>query len=125
MGSKARLYVGKGHLGGESREGCAQRAGGISLDNKQSRQFSKFALERSSHRADVTVWIGLPWAEEPLQRKPGKAEFVWTQVWMLSGEDEHRRKPALRKRVGDRGKLDGFGPGADHQADTLGTQPSP
>ena len=125
MGSKARLDMRNGYLGGESREGCAQRAGGISLHNKQSRQFSKFALKRCSHHTDVTMWISLPWAEEPLQRKVGKPEFAWAQVWMLSGEDEHRRKPALRKRVGDRCKLDGFGPGADDQANTRGTQPSP
>jgi len=44
---------------------------------------------------------------------------------MLSRENKRRRKPALGERMGDRCKLDGFGPGADDQANTRGTQPSP
>jgi len=44
---------------------------------------------------------------------------------MLSRENKRRRKPALGERMGDWCKLDGFGPGADDQANTRGTQASP
>ena len=44
---------------------------------------------------------------------------------MLSRENKRRRKPALGERMGDRCKLDGFGPGADNQSDIYAVQLSP
>jgi hypothetical protein len=44
---------------------------------------------------------------------------------MLAGEDQARLKTARPERVGDGGKLDRFGPGADDQPYIYRTQLSP
>lgn len=71
------------------------------------------------------MWVLFALAEEATQRKGGKPEVAQAQVRMLAREDERRRKPALGERMRDWCKLDGFGPGADDQANTRGPQPSP
>jgi hypothetical protein len=47
------------------------------------------------------------------------------KVDVLAGEDQARPDIASRKRSGDGGKLDRFGPGADDEPDIRGVQTSP
>jgi hypothetical protein len=44
---------------------------------------------------------------------------------VLAREREQRLQTARSERVGDGSQFDRFGPGADHQPDVVGVQPSP
>ena len=68
--------------------------------------------------------IVLPAAVEAHGRIAFEPVIGGLKVRMLAGKDEGRRQPALCKRAGDGGELDGFGAGADDDRDATG-QPSP
>jgi hypothetical protein len=57
--------------------------------------------------------------------KPGETELAKVETWMLPGQDEARRYPALGQRLRDGKKLDGFRTGADDQPYVGKTQSSP
>lgn len=64
-------------------------------------------------------------AIEPGRAILAKAMLSRIERRMLAGEDQARLQPARGQRVGDGGKFDGFGSGADDEPNVCGTQPSP
>ena len=59
------------------------------------------------------------------RRERAQTETLGLERLMLSGDDQVRRQPARRERMGDGREFDGFGPGADDQPDVGDTQTSP
>ena len=124
MGPEPRLDMGDRHLGGEGGERRAKRARRIALDDQEVGRRAKPLEKRGGDGADVAVRVLLARATEPLGRKAGETKLVRVKA-MLPGDDERGRKPALGERVRDGRQFDRFGPGADHQPDVGGIQPSP
>jgi hypothetical protein len=63
-----------------------------------------------------------------IERQPGifaEAELVGIEPSVLAGVNERRCDPARGERMGNWGKLDRFGPGADDQPHIREIQPSP
>ena len=61
--------MGDRNLGDESREGPAERARSVPLNNNHVGQFSKLAVKRRGDSAHVAVRILFARAEQPLKRK--------------------------------------------------------
>ena len=70
------------------------------------------------------VRIGLAGAAEAIVRKAMQAEIGRIER-LLARQDERRRNTPRDERVGKRSEFDCFRPGADHQPNFSGTQPSP
>jgi len=73
----------------------------------------------------VGVRVGHAGAVQVGARVCRQPELLGVQRGMLAGQQEARGKAAGGERMGDRGKLDRFGPGADDQPDLIAVQPSP
>jgi hypothetical protein len=113
------------HFGGEARKRRAERARSVALDDEKVGPWLEPLAKRRGDRADMPVRILFARTAELLRRISAEAELCRVETRVLSGEDQRRLRPALRKRVRNRRQLDRLGPGADDQADVRETQPSP
>jgi hypothetical protein len=95
------------------------------LDDEQSRPVEEAVGEPRRGRRGKGVGIVLPATAQRYCVEPGETVFAKIEGGMLPGQDQARRYPAGGKRLGDRGKLDGFGTGADDQPYVGKTQSSP
>jgi hypothetical protein len=69
--------------------------------------------------------VRLAGAFEALGGEIGEAELGGIELRVLAGQDQPRGSAETGERMGDGSKLDGFGPGADHQSDIYAVQSSP
>ncbi len=84
----------------------------------------KLRRQRSADIAHMSMRIRKSRAIQLDALVPPQAEVRSLQR-LLAGENKRRRKAALRERVRNGQKLDGFRPGSDDQPDIGETQPSP
>ena len=117
--------MGKRHMRELCRQRSSERAGRISLNDKQRGRTGDKRRQRSSDVGGVGEWIIEALPAELLQRKSGQPLLAQVEPRMLAGEDECRPPANAAKRVRQRGQLDCFGTGADDQSYVGRMQPSP
>ena len=113
------------NTGTDAGERPAKSAGGVPLDDDQVGAFPEQRRHGPRDLAYMTVRIGLSGAAKLDARIVGEPKLGDVQRGVLTREKELGRDASGAKRVGDGCKLDGFGPGADHQADLFAAQLPP
>jgi len=77
------------------------------------------------HLANVVVRVLFSGAIQLNELEVPQAEVVEAEPWVLTREDERRPTAKSSQRMRNRGHLDGFRSGANHQPDIGETQYSP
>jgi hypothetical protein len=122
---EAGLDVSDRDAGSESGERSAKRARRVALDDQQVRRRADQRRDCGGDPADMRIRIRFAGAIEPDRAILAKAMLSRIERGMLAGEDQARLQPPRGQRVGDGGKFDRFGSGADDEPNVCGTQPSP
>jgi hypothetical protein len=109
----------------KARQGSSKRTRGVALYDEEVSRTAQPTLQRSGHGCDVEMRVFLTRAAEIQAWKMAQAVVAETKSWVLSGADQCRRQSERCQGAGNWFQLDGFGPGANDQINTGGTQPSP
>jgi hypothetical protein len=125
VGPQAGLDVRNGYSGVEARERRADGARRVALNDQEVGQWTQQRHKRGSDQAGVGIGVRFPGAAETDRAITLQPIFAGIERRMLAGQDQARAQAARAKRVGDGGKLDRFGPGADNQPYVCDMQPSP
>jgi hypothetical protein len=122
---QAGLDVRNGCSGVEARARRADGARRIALNDQEVGQWTQQRHKRGFDQASVGIGVRFPRAAETDGAIALQSMLMWIERRMLAGQDQARAQAARAKRVGDGGKLDRFGPGADNQPYVCDMQPSP
>ena len=125
MGPQPRLDMSERNAERIRRQGSAERARRIALDDEQCRPVKQVVGEPSRHCAGIGARIVLPAAAQANGVELGEAMFAEVEIGMLASKDQAGRDSSAGKRLGKGSKLDRFGTGANDQPYVGKTQSSP
>ena len=109
----------------DTRKGSPERAGRVTLHNEELGPAAQHRDHGRRNLAGMSVRIGLAGAPQLRARVGAQPERRDIQARMLAGDDQMGLDPSCGEGMGDGGKLDRFGPGADDQLHSFSVQPSP
>ena len=125
VGPETSFDVGDWHLRHEARQSRSQRARRVALYDKQVRPFAEQGKYGGRDGAHMAVRVQLARTVEAHDGIIPEVELLGIQVRMLTRKHDRGPTAAGGQCVCDRGHLDCYRPGADHQPDLGGTQYSP
>ena len=125
MGPETGFDVSDRNAANEPSQGTAERAGRVPLHHKQVGPGLQQRTHAVSHLANVVVRVLFSGTIQLNEVEAAQAEIVEAERRVLTREDERRPTAKSSQRMRNRGHLDGFRSGANHQPDIGETQYSP